>query len=552
MGKFKSEGIDIACGNFYSRLKEQERMDMAFFNRSGKKKEQTNRAEEMKSLSTQKGGQEEILTPEEQYISGNKDGDIVDNEGTASGDSDDRIVRGDPITINGTDYILRITDTRTEALITLYRPFSVEELHTLLEENGIVYGIIEDTLEMLAQGRQNYEEILIASGTAAQNGRDGYFEYYFDSQPQTQPIVLPDGTVDYNVLGKIELVKNEQLLATYHPALPAVAGIDVLGNTIEAHDGRELPPLQCKRCAPDETGRNYYAGTEGNVTVQDGHLTVSPVYVIKGDLDANTGNVDFHGDVLVQGNVYAGVTVKTTGSITINGHVETASLFAGKDVILKNGMQGAGNGVIHAGGNVMARFLEQIQVFAGNEINVGALLNCEVEAGRNVVISGNRGTIIGGTVRAVEQITAASIGNRATVTTQLVIGLDFDFRHKMEQIDCRVEEYLNIIADATQEEERIANQLKTQSAAPELIQQKAEQMRRKINYQLKLKEIAMERKQLIDIHQRAADGKIIVSGIANVGCVIIINGVQQTLRSEYRNVTFKKVKQEIWITSNKL
>ena len=525
---------------------------MGFFNRSGKKKEQTNRTKEMEPLSSKKTEQERILTPEEQHVSENKDGDIVDDEGTASGDSNDGIVRGDPIVINGSDYVLRISDTRMEALITLYRRFSVEELHTLLQENGVVHGIIEETLEILAQGRQNYEEFLIASGTTAKNGRDGYFEYHFDSQPQTQPIILPDGSVDYNVLGQIELVKNEQLLATYHPALPAVTGSDVLGNIIEAHDGRELPPLQCKRCAPDETGSKYYAEAEGNVTVQEGRLTVSPVYVIKGNLDANTGDVDFHGDVLVQGNVYAGVTVKTTGSITVDGHVETASLFAGKDVILRNGMQGAGNGIIHAGGNVMARFLEQIQVFAGNEINVGALLNCEVEAGRNVVISGNRGTIIGGTVKAVEQITAASIGNRATVTTQLVIGLDFDFRRRMEEIDFRIEEYLNIIADATQEEARIAGQLITQSADPELIQQKTEQMRRKINYQLKLKQIAMERNQLIDIHQRSADGKIVVSGMANVGCVIVINGIQQTLRSEYRNVTFKKVKQEIWITSNKL
>ena len=97
-----------------------------------------------------------------------------------------------------------------------------------------------------------------------------------------------------------------------------------------------------------------------------GCLTVTPVYVIKGNLGAATGNVDFHGDVFVEGNVYAGITVKTTGNITINGHVETASLFAGKDVILKNGMQGSGNGIIRAGRNVMARFIEQTKVYAGN------------------------------------------------------------------------------------------------------------------------------------------------------------------------------------------
>ena len=520
---------------------------MGFFNRSGKKKEKTNRIEEMEA--SNKNGQDEIHTPEEQHTSGNKNKDMINGE---RGNPNDKGVHEDSIIINGPDYLLHITGTRTEALITLYRPFSLEELHTLLEENGIVYGIREETLEIIAQGGQNYAEILVASGTAAISGRDGYFEYHFNSEPQRKPIVLPDGTVDYNVLGEIELVTEGQHLATYHSAIPGEAGIDVLGNPIEAYNGKELPPLKCKRCAPDETGYEYYASAEGNVTIEDGNLTVSPVFVVKGNLDANTGDVDFHGDVLVQGNVSAGVTVKTTGDITINGYVETASLFAGKDVILRNGMQGAGSGIIHAGGNVVARFLEQIQVYAGNEINVGALLNCEVEAGRNVVISGNRGTIIGGSVKAVEQISSASIGNRAAVTTQLVIGLDFDFRHRMEDIDCRIENYQNKIEDATQELESLADQLKTQSADPELIQQKTEQTRKKINYQLKLKEITMERERLIDIYRRSANGKIIVSGTANAGCVVIINGLQQILHSEYRNVTFKRVKKEIWITSNAL
>ena len=522
---------------------------MGLLNRSGKKKEQTTRTEEKKPLSPKKNGQEVILTPEEQSISKKKDRDIINDK---SGNPNDEIAYDDPTIINGSDYLLHINDTRTEALLTLYRPFSLEELHALLEENGIVYGIREETLEMLAQGGQNYAEILIASGTDAKSGQDGYFEYHFNPQPKKQPIILPDGTVDYNLLGEIELVTDGQHLATYHSALPGEEGIDVLGKPIEAYNGRELPLLKCKRCAPDETGYEYYANAEGHVTVEDGSLTVTPLFVVKGNLDANTGDVDFHGDVLVQGNVYAGVTVKTTGSITIDGHVETASLFAGQDVILRNGMQGSGNGVIHAGGNVMARFLEQIQVYAGNEINVGALMNCEVEAGRSVTVSGNRGTIIGGTVKAVEQISSASIGNHAAVKTRLVIGLDFSFRHRMEDIDCKIENYQNKIEDATQKLEYIAEQLKTQWANSELTQQKTEQTRKKINYQLKLKEITMERERLIDINRRSAKGKIVVSGTANAGCVIIINGLQQTLQSEYRNVTFKKVKKEIWITSNKL
>lgn len=533
---------------------------MGFFNQAGKKKkkDKKNTAGEFQpaaeELSTERSGLEKtmFLTPEERYTSTGKSGEADSEEDeTLISRTDGKIYGGPPIIINGPDYLLRVNETRMEALVTLYRRFSVEELRGLLEENGVVFGVREDALKELAEGKMNYEETLVATGIMPKDGRDGYFQYHFNPHPETMPIILPDDSVDYNVLGKIELVKEGDLLVTYHAAKPAVIGRDVLGNTIPAYDGKGLPPLQCKRCELDETGCQYFASTEGNVTIEGRCLTVTPIYVIEGNLDAATGDVDFHGDVLIQGNVFAGVTVKTTGNITVNGHVETASLFAGKDVILKNGMQGSGSGLIRAGGKVMARFLEQTQVSAGTEINTGAILNCEVEAGQTVVIAGNKGTIIGGMVSAVEQITAASIGNRAGVTTQLVIGMDCEFKNKMGEIDRLAEEYQNNMTDAEKALERLAVQLKAQPAHPVWKQQKAEQMRRKINYQLKLKEISAKREKLIDINRRSAEGKIVVGGIANAGCVIIINGVRETLHSEYRDVTFKKSRQEIRIITNK-
>lgn len=534
---------------------------MRFFNQAGKKKrnEKANHVKNAQTAEREQSVSEKyelektmFLTPEERCVSVEQDSCRAAGEEEMMADcSDIKTVQGNPIIIDGPDYLLHVNETRMEALLTLYRRFSTEELRSLLDENGIVFGVREKTLEELAQGQLNYEETLVAAGTIAKDGRDGFFEYHFNPHPETRPIILPDGSVDYNVLGKIELVTKGQLLATYHEALPAVHGRDILGNIINAYDGKGLPPLQCKRCEADESGCQYYASTEGNVTVEGNCLTVTPVYVVEGNLDAATGDVDFHGDVVIQGNVFAGVTVKTTGSITVSGHVETASLFAGKNVILKNGMQGSGNGIIRAGGNVMARFLEQTRVTAGKEINAGALLNCEVESGKNVVIAGNRGTIIGGSVTAVEQISAASIGNRAGVTTQLVIGLDCEFKQKMGEIDRLTDEYQNNMTDAIRSLERITHQLKAQPANPELNQQKAEQMRRKINYQLKIKEISSKREQLIDINRRSADGKIIVKGTANAGCTIIINGVREILQSEYRDVFFKKSRQEIRIVSNR-
>ena len=150
-----------------------------------------------------------------------------------------------------------------------------------------------------------------------------------------------------------------------------------------------------------------------------------------------------------------------------------------------------------------------------------------------------------------EEISAASIGNRAAVATQLVIGLDCEFKKKMGEIDTLTDEYENNVKEAERALEKLAVQLKAQPAHPVWKQQKAEQMRRKINYQLKLKEVSARREELIDINRRSADAKIVVSGMAYVGCEIIINGVKETLHSEYRDVNFKKHRQEIRIISNR-
>ena len=152
---------------------------------------------------------------------------------------------------------------------------------------------------------------------------------------------------------------------------------------------------------------------------------------------------------------------------------------------------------------------------------------------------------------AVELISAASLGNRAAVTTRLIIGLDEELKTKMEEVDSLIEEYRENMMDAENTLKRIAYQLKTQPPTPELSQQKSELTRLKINYQMKLKETSTKREKMIDIHRRSAEGKIVASGTANVGCIIIINGAKETLHSEFRDVTFKMSRQEIRIISNK-
>ena len=66
--------------------------------------------------------------------------------------------------------------------------------------------------------------------------------------------------------------------------------------------------------------------------------------------------VDFNGDIVIHGNVEAGVVINAGKSLTVDGVVESASITAGGMVCLKRGMQGGGKGSITAGGDIFTEF----------------------------------------------------------------------------------------------------------------------------------------------------------------------------------------------------
>lgn len=454
------------------------------------------------------------------------------------------------------NYLLHISPDKSEALLMVYKrpegPYTEKEIIDFLHANGITHGIQDTAVNDIVNGTCYYEDVVIAKGTSPREGRDGFYEFHFNPNPETRPIVMADGSVDYNTLGKVELVVRDQLLVTYHKAIPSRDGMDITGTTIPVKESIDLPKLHCKNCELDENQYEYYATAEGNVTYEDSVLAVTPMYVVEGDLEAATGDVNFHGDVLVRGNVFANVTIQTTGSITIDGHVEVANLFAGKDVLLKNGMQGSGIGKISAKGNVLAKFLEQTHVYAGNEISTNALLNCDVEAGNSIVVTGKRGSIIGGTTVAAERITAFSLGNRVGVNTKIVVGLEKEFKVMMDELDAETDECSQKLRDAEMALDRIAYQQRTNPNAADLSTQRTEMMRAKILYQSQLSELNTKRGHLMDINQRASEGEIVITGPAYGGCHIIINGISESLKSECKDVTFTKGRREIRILSNKL
>ena len=152
------------------------------------------------------------------------------------------------------------------------------------------------------------------------------------------------------------------------------------------------------------------------------------------------GNIDFNGDVNITGSVRSGVTVHAMGSIYVGGFVEGATLIAGKDIVLKDGVNTKNSGKIEAGGNISGRFFENTEVIAKGDLQCNYILNCRVLTYGMIFVEGPIGSIIGGDVTGVMGISTTSCGHESNVKTLLRVGSTKEIRKEYAELIMELKE----------------------------------------------------------------------------------------------------------------
>ncbi|MDO5156924.1 MAG: FapA family protein [Eubacteriales bacterium] len=360
-----------------------------------------------------------------------------------------------------------ISRDRMMAYIRFYPPskngkyMSPRDILNELQRVNVVYGISEKVISAYIAGRQFCRDIPIAKGKECVLGKDAKIKYHFNTVPTTRPELLEDGSVDFHKLCLFTSIKNGDLLAELIPEVPGTEGKNVLGNPV-------IPPKVKKKVL--KYGRNIkisedncklYSEVDGDVKLEGDTVFVSNTYTVAADVDASTGDIKYNGNVVVTGNVRAGFRIEATGDIEVNGVVEGAYLKADGNIVLKRGIQGMGRGELEAGINIVTKFIESSKVSASGVINAGSSLHSELIAGEEVIISGKKGFVIGGTVSAGKKIEASVFGNKMNTPTVLKVGV------KPEVME-RFKDLTTIIKDEQEEmikQKQILDSLKNKLAS---------------------------------------------------------------------------------------
>lgn len=334
---------------------------------------------------------------------------------------------------------------------------SRQDIMSSLKNEGIVMGIDETAVSSILEGKAGGDKpVLIAKGVAPQDGKDGWYEYFFEIKPERTPKLLPDGSVDYQNIEWFEVVEENQKIAFYHDAEQGNVGFTVTGRILPAHRGKEQNMLRGHgfRLSPD--GKTYVAAMNGRIELRGNQLLISRLFIFD-DITLATGNVDVDGSVYIRGNVGSRTSIKATEDIVVDGFIESAYLECGGNIFLKKGMNAAGDGSLKAAGDIMGRFFEAVKVEAGGEIRANYCMNSELRTDGRLIISGEKGALVGGKICAVQGISVYYVGNRSAVPTSIRIGMDEKAHRKKFRLENDISEVrkeLTVFRDAYAEIQR--------------------------------------------------------------------------------------------------
>lgn len=409
---------------------------------------------------------------------------------------------------------------------------TVDMIMEELQLRNVKFGIIPEAIEA---ARMTKQLTIIARGVPPQHGKDAVIKRKFNVSKKGVPVVDEHGRADYKNLNMFLRVSKGQVLAERIPHTKGVPGTNVYGDKITAKNGRPKPiPNGKNTIIKDE---NFVvADLDGQIVDRGNKIDVDPRLEIKGDVGMATGNIDFNGAVMVNGNVEAGFVVKAVGDIEINGMISGADV-EGRNIFVRGGVQGMNRGRIKAREDFRASFAENADIEASGDVYIqDVAMHSTIRAGRQLVMDEGKGQITGGNLAAGEEIRAKCIGNEANVITRVSVGVN-----PMVQ-----KEYQTVLKEYNESKKRLESLNKTLSTLEkidvnQLPPAKVEQLNALVRSQFPLAgqvERCERRLREIDVEmQKMRHGKVRVHDTMYPGVRLSINSIVKNVQVKETHCT---------------
>jgi len=323
-------------------------------------------------------------------------------------------------------------------------PVTLSTMLDLLREQRIAYGIVEDEAieAWIAVLQTEKEDLVVARGEAPVPGKDGKITYHFENDFTNPGKVMEDGTIDFRDRGRIPYVGKGDLIAEKIPAIESKNGTTVFGDPIPVEAVMDPLFISGSGTRISEDGLSIYADLDGQPYVDAmGNITVNPELKINGDVDFETGNIDFKGNIVVTGMIKEGFTVKCI-NLTAK-EIEGAKIDLSGDLNVSAGIT---DSTIAAQGNVYAKFINHSMIKGfGNLVIQKEIIDS------NIILSGAcqnpTGHIISSKITAKCGIEAGKIGTQSSKPATLRVGTDDHTEELVREVDIHLQKSLSRLTE---------------------------------------------------------------------------------------------------------
>ncbi len=340
------------------------------------------------------------------------------------------------------DYLeLTVKDNRLKAYISVKNSGSEritkDELLEYLRNKGVSYGIVDDNaLQAWLEKGDTGKRFAVAKGKPPRMPENGSVEYFFETEYMQAGKLLEDGTMDFRDRGDVPYVESGTLLTQKKPPVNGVDGINVSGEAIQVEEPYDpiFTAGENTRYSDDEL--QIFADAAGQPHLDAlGNVSVCDELTITGDVDFETGNITFNGNIVVKGTIKEGFKVKGT-NLTADT-IEGAEVELTGDLTVKSGMIDAD---ISAQGNVnVVKYVNNCRISSfGDLVVLKEIIDSKISLSGACSIE--RGVVINSDIAAKTGIKAGQVGTESTDPPKLRVGVNDHINTLVSRVDGKIRE----------------------------------------------------------------------------------------------------------------
>lgn len=417
-------------------------------------------------------------------------------------------------------------------------PVSMEEIDKKINAKSIVVEYDKDLITKKIDEKFWDQPFEIARGEDPIPGEDARIVYKFDMEDHAKAQEHEDGSVDFKELNLIHNVLKGEAIGEKIPPTEGTPGKDVYGKPMPAPQGKDELIKIGKNVELSEDGLKLVSAIDGQLKFEGDKPTIEPVFVVQGDLDLHTGNIDFIGSVIINGAVQDGFSIKAQGDVEVANAVGASHIEATGNIIVKGGVAGKGKAELSSEGDIIAKFIESATVRARGHIKLEkALMHSNVRCA-NLELTGDKSTIVGGNITAADEVVSKTIGSPVATKTCITVGVDEGLLKQLNDVEEALKSNQQSLSKLSKAMELLLTLKSRTGSLPEekeatLVKTKA--MHSQLD--VKVKEMESHMNELEAKVNEARGGRVRASDRIYPGVVITIRKAVHHVKDEIRYAT---------------